>query len=69
MFFFFTNDLALTLSKEILPGDSDEAIKATNGVSHVCQWIDKENIAQKPFWAPNIMIAYDKFIGGIDQIN
>ena len=61
--FFCTNDLALTSSKNILLSESDEAIKAMNGMSCIYRWMGNENLAQKPFLVPNVVIAYNNFIG------
>ena len=66
---FYTNDLACTPSKPILLGKSEEAIKAVNGLGKLYRWTGNENMCRIEFLVPIMVVAYNKFMSGIDRID
>ena len=66
---FYTNDLAFTPSRDLLLRRSDEAEKAVNFLGIICWWTGNESLTQTEFLVPNVIVACNKFIGGIDRLD
>lgn len=60
---FYSNDLESAPSKDILLGTNEEAIKCVRGLGELCRWTGNETLSRTEFFVPQLIMAYNKFMG------
>ncbi len=63
---YYSNDLLETPPEAVLHGSDDRAVKCVQGLSTISRWMGNENLHQTNFSVPAPIVAYNKFMNGVD---